>query len=319
MSDIAATGPGRVRANLRGTSIVVMTAEARRPTRWWLAWIVGVAITVLGLSIGYFVGAAVLGNPASSEPRAQYLEAFMFATTALLLFLWVRLKEGRPISSLGFRGSRAPIRFGVGLLISAAMMTLGVLIPAALGELAVGRSEHAQSGTSALLPLIPLLLLFTLQAATEEAVFRGYMLPMGLRQIPGWAAVLGTSVIFANMHPGAGVIGTANIVLYAVFACLVVIQQGSLWLICGFHAGWNFFQGNVYGVPVSGTAKPTSLFTFGPTPGSRDVISGGAFGIEASLIGTGLLVLAIAVTWFALRRKSNTAALDPTESATRAT
>lgn len=226
----------------------------------------------------------------------------MFGTTALLLFAWVRLKEGRPFSSLGFRGSRRLGRFALGLLLGAGLMTLGVLIPTLLGEMATGISTHTVSGTAAILPLIPLLVVFILQASTEEAVFRGYMLPMGMRQLPTWAAVLGTSVIFAALHIGAGVVGTINIVLYAVFACLVVIQQRSLWLICGFHAGWNFFQGNVYGVPVSGNAEPTSIFTFGPTAGSNDLVSGGTFGIEASLVGTGLLIAAIAITVVALRR-----------------
>lgn len=279
--------------------LVAMANEARRPTRWWLAWPVGVLIALVGLMIGTVVGGAVLGNPAEGEPKAQYLEVFGFGITALLLFVWVRLKEGRPFSSLGFRGSR---RFLLGLVIGAAMMSLGVLIPTLLGDMATGISVHSLSGTAAILPLIPLLVVFILQGSTEEAVFRGYMLPMGMRQLPVWAAVLGTSVIFAVMHPGAGVVGTINIVLYAVFACLVVIQQGSLWLICGFHAGWNFFQGNVYGVPVSGNPEPTSVFSFGPTAGGNELVSGGAFGVEASLVGTALLLVALAVTAVALRR-----------------
>jgi membrane protease YdiL (CAAX protease family) len=285
-----------------------MANEARRPTRWWLAWVVGVLVGIGGLVVGSLIGGAVLGSPSETDPKHQYLEIFGFGVSALLLVLWVRLKEGRPISSLGFRGTHRLRRFLGGFLIGALLMTLGVLIPTLLGQMASGISEHTLSGTAAILPLIPLLVVFAIQASTEEAVFRGYMLPMGMRQLPTWAAVVGTSVIFAALHVGAGVVGSINITLYAVFACLVVIQQGSLWWICGFHTGWNFFQGNVFGVPVSGNGEPTAIFTFGPTAGSNELVSGGAFGIEASVTGTVLLLAAIAVTSVALRRTRRAAA-----------
>lgn len=289
---------------LKDSPIVAMADEAQRPTRWWLAWIAGVVIVVAGLVIGGTVGGVVLGSPGPTEPRAQYLEAFMFGTTAVLLLLWVKVKERRSISSIGFRGRHGLGKLGIGLLLGAGLMTLGVLIATLTGDLATGRSQHTLQGSAAALSLIPLLLLFILQSSTEEAVFRGYMLPMGMRQISAVAAVIGTSIIFAAIHPGAGVVGSLNIFLYGAFACLVTIQQGSLWLICGFHAGWNFFQGNVYGVPVSGNPEPTSLFAFGPTQGSRELLSGGAFGIEASLVATVLLILSIAVATVDLRRTS---------------
>ncbi len=77
-----------------------------------------------------------------------------------------------------------------------------------------------------------------------------------------------------------------NIALYAVFASFIALGQGNLWLIAGLHAGWNYFQGNIYGLPVSGNAEASSLFAFGPAAGSSDLVSGGDFGVEASLVGT---------------------------------
>ena len=254
--------------DLRDTALVDMADEARRPTRWWLAWPVGVLIALVGLLIGDLVGTAVLGNPPEGDPKAQYVEVFMFGTTALLLFLWVRLEGGpavlvpgvprqsptRPLPGWAHARGRA---HGRGCADSHR--------PRRPPERDVGAQPERHQCAA---PADPAAWSCSCcRARPRRLVFRGYMLPMGLRQLPGWAAVVGTSIIFAVMHIGAGVVGTLNIVLYAVFACLVVIQQGSLWLICGFHAGWNYFQGNVFGVPVSGNTEPTSLFSFGPTAG----------------------------------------------------
>lgn len=282
--------------------LVRMADEAKRPTPWWLAWMVAAAIAVGGLLVGLIGGKALLGNPADTDSRAQFAELFAFGLIALLLISWVRLKEGRGFTSLGFRGPRPFGRFLTGLLLGAGMMTIGVLLPTAVGDLATGRSTHDTTGVASLGLLVVLLVVFIIQGSTEEIVFRGYMMPVAARQLPIWVAIAGPSVIFMLMHPGAGVVGTVNLLLYAVFACLLALQQGSLWMICGFHAGWNFFQGNVFGVPVSGNPEPTSFFTFGPTPGSRELVSGGDFGIEASLVGTALLVILIVGTLLALRR-----------------
>lgn len=117
-----------------------------------------------------------------------------------------------------------------------------------------------------MLALLPLAVLFLLQGSTEEAVTRGYMLQMGARQLPGWVAIIASSVLFSVLHINFDPLILINITLFAVFASLVALQQGSLWIVCGIHAGWNFFQGNVFGLPVSGHVEATALFTFGPAP-----------------------------------------------------
>ncbi len=237
--------------------------------------------------------------------RYQYTEAFVFGATLIGLALWVVLKEGRSFTSVGFRG--APFgRLLAGLGIGAAMMSVGVGIATVLGQYSRGASQHTTTGSSAILSLLPLLLLFILQGSTEEAITRGYMLQMGLRQLPGWVAVVASSVLFAVIHLNFRPLALINITLYAIFASLVALEQGSLWLVCGIHAGWNYFQGNVYGLPVSGHPEATSLFAFGPTPGSIDVLSGGTFGVEASIIGTVVLAIAALVAFMRLRRRLGT-------------
>ena len=262
-----------------------MVDEARRPTRWWVGWLVALLIIEAFTFGGLFLGMAVLGNPADTDARSQYEEVFSVLATLLGLFLWVRFKEGRRFSSLGFRPSRDWVKLLLGFLIGGAMMSVGVLLGLATGAYGNGLSPHSLNGSSAVLALLPLILVFLLQGTNEESIVRGYMLQVGARQLPGWVAILVTSAIFTVIHT-LNPLTFLNIMLYAVFACLVALRQGSLWLIAGIHGGWNFFQGNVFGLPVSGLNYATSLFTVGPVPGASTMLNGGAFGLEAGLLGT---------------------------------
>lgn len=287
---------------IRTSPLVAMAEEARRPTRWWSGWIVAVLILMMGATVGQGIGSAVLGSPEPDDPIYQFEELFSFGSTLVALLMWVALKEGRPFSSLGFRGGNPVGKLAAGVAIGALMMGVGVLALTVMGQYEAGISVHTNVGSEALALLLPLALVFLLQASTEEAVTRGYMLQVGGRQLPGWVAIIATSIIFAVLHVGASPVGLVNIALYALFASFVALGQGSLWLICGIHAGWNYFQGNIFGLPVSGNPKANSLLAFGPAEGSSELLSGGEFGIEASLAGSVVLVIALVIAFAAYRR-----------------
>jgi hypothetical protein len=286
--------------DLRNNTIVRLADGAKKPSSWWLAWIMTVVMIVGGGIIGMIIGTALIGDD-TTNPMYQYTELFVFGVTLLALFLWVRLKEGRSLLTVGFRGSGGVRKFLLGIAIGGAMMTLPVLVLLMVGVYEVRASDHAISGTAALVPILPLLAVFAIQGSTEEAVTRGYMLQMGARQLPGWIAILGSSLLFAVVHVNFDPFILLFLMLYAVFACFVALQQGSLWLISGIHVGWNFFQGNVFGLPVSGHPRATSLFSIGPAEGSSDLMSGGDFGVEASLTGLIVLLVALLIAWKAFR------------------
>ncbi len=288
--------------DIRTSPLVQGASEAKRPTPWWLGWIVAAVIVVGGAFAGSAIGAAVLGNPAVTETRHQFIEFFSFGASLLLLWLWVRFKEGRAFSSVGFRGGRAVPKLLLGFVIGGAMMVAATAIPLLTGDLVSDGSKHTTVGAAALLPLLALALVFFWQSSTEEAITRGYMLQIGGRDLNPWFAILGSSIFFAVIHLDFSPIPLLNITLYAVFASFVALGQGNLWLICGIHTGWNFFQGNVLGLPVSGNPYATSLLALGPAPDGREALTGGDFGIEASLSGTLVLVVVLVVAFAGYRR-----------------
>ena len=131
----------------------------------------------------------------------------------------------------------------------------------------------------------------------EELWFRGYLLQnmrdgLGLGRAVAISLVLYGAIHMAN--PGASLLSGVLIALIGVIRVYGWISTGQLWLSMGMHAGWNFFQGPVFGYGVSGTSSD-SLIRHELTGPSW--ITGGAFGPEAGLAVVPVLVAAFAAMW----------------------
>jgi hypothetical protein len=127
-------------------------------------------------------------------------------------------------------------------------------------------------------------LLFLMVAWTEELLSRGYHLQTiasGLNLF--WGVTL-SSLIFGLLHlgnPHATWLSVGGILLAGMFLAYGYTQSGQLWLPMGLHLGWNFFEGTIFGFPVSGLEIPALLRNQFSGP---ELWTGGAFGPEAGLI-----------------------------------
>ncbi|MCB9412327.1 MAG: CPBP family intramembrane metalloprotease [Actinobacteria bacterium] len=290
---MAVQHPPATTADLR-SPLVTAARGSRRPTSWWGAiLVVLVALLATGL-----VGSAGLAFEAGSLAY-QLVFTWSFLAGILLLAAWLRFKEGRSFASVGFLGPIAAgwARFGIGIVTGAASLAAVTGILVLLG--AYGRSEPpaaATSGFAALAAVALLLIGFAIQGSAEEIWYRGFLLQTSaLRMRLGWAMAL-QAALFGVSHaanPGDfSIVALANIILVGIFLGYLALGQGSLWLVCGWHAGWNWCQGNVLGIPVSGQGMNNSLLFMAPTGEASATVSGGSFGVEGSAVLTVLLAIA---------------------------
>lgn len=137
----------------------------------------------------------------------------------------------------------------------------------------------------------------------EELIFRGYQitnlaeglnLPSVSRNHAAGLAVILTSLLFGVLHwqnPNATWLSTLNIAIAGLMLAFPFLVTGRLSYSIGIHIGWNFFQGGIFGFPVSGLINRTSLLQTdqaGPV-----LVTGGVFGPEAGLLGMlGLILIA---------------------------
>jgi len=145
-------------------------------------------------------------------------------------------------------------------------------------------------------------LFFALLAGiTEEILFRGLLFRLTAKIAGTWGALLLTSAVFGLAHaanPGATFRSSLAIALEAgmlLGAAYAATQR--LWLPIGLHVGWNFTEGSVFGMSISGGSASAGMLQ-GSLAGPP-LLTGGAFGPEASLVA---VLLCFAASLFLLWR-----------------
>lgn len=218
---------------------------------------------------------------------------------ALLAYLVVAcLIERRKPTELLSRN--APSRALAGLVAGAALFSTVVGVLWLLGVYHVtGFNPHAD--------WLPQLLMVGIGAGIgEEIMFRGMLFRVVEEGLGTWAALLVSALFFGFAHawnPGATAWSSAAIAIEAglLFGLLYNVTR-SLPLCMGVHAAWNFCQGTVYGIPVSGMKADGWLVS---TRSGPDWLSGGVFGAEASVVALTLCLLcSAALLAVAARRHS---------------
>ncbi|MDY2720684.1 MAG: type II CAAX endopeptidase family protein [Candidatus Faecousia sp.] len=227
----------------------------------------------------------------------EWFTALSLFASGLLIpvaMLYCNKLEKRSLRSMGFVKDHAVTEYLLGIVVGLAMFAAAFGICAAFGGVEITELTLRPDSVPMLLLM---LLAFLIQGAGEEVLLRGYLtvsLSKG-RSLPLCIAV--SSVVFALLHtPNAGfnLLAFVNIVLVGVFFALYMVKRGNLWGACAVHGMWNFVQGNFFGLPVSGVNAGTSVFQ-SAFHTSNTLITGGEFGLEASLPVTMVLVAAIGV------------------------
>lgn len=150
-----------------------------------------------------------------------------------------------------------------------------------------------------LLPNLGLVLLILFCGAlAEELVFRGYPFQHLTRAIGAVPAVVCFSAFYGALHllnPNASRWGAVNSALIGVLLSIAYLRTRALWLPWGIHLGWNLMMGLVLGLPVSGY-RIFNLWVYTDALGPRE-LTGGDYGVEASISATVVLLIGILLMW----------------------
>ena len=292
-------------------------AEAQRAQKGWNVileillffgfFILSQLVISLCISIPIGIYAGICGFQAAAANAAPDMTALMnqIMLPAMILQLyaellgiflilglckWIQKRKGR---TLGFKKRNWLKEYGWGMLAGFSMMTVIVLIGWGSGSLKIRLNTAAFTGKNLILLLV-IFVGFLFQGMFEEVLCRGYFL-LSLARKKGniWMGIIVSSVAFAALHlgnPGITALPLLNLTLFGIFAGIYFVKRGDLWGIGALHSLWNFTQGNIWGVLVSGNDFGVSLCTAEMNE-SMTLLNGGSFGLEGGLIVTAALVI----------------------------
>ena len=302
-----------------------VTGRPRAPWRLllqYLAYTVTVPLLVNLLAGAFLLAGTGAGSSSTSALAGSPLLPVIGGVAGLggaLLSVWLagRFLDRRPFADFGFHlsvGWWLDLLFGMAL--GALLMTTVFLVQSGLGWVTVtGSFESLVPGAPFWLAVLVPATLFVCVGFYEELVFRGYQLRNAAEGLnssslgPRGAVLLAwalSSAFFGYLHaanPSATILSTANVALAGLMLGCGYVLTGELAIPIGLHVTWNFFQGTVFGFPVSGLRIGGATF-LSIEQGGPDLWTGGPFGPEGGLLAPAAMALGIVLTalWVRLRR-----------------
>lgn len=230
------------------------------------------------------------------------VSAGMSLLIAIVLgWLFGRFFEGLPFRALGVWFTKNWFKdLIIGLTLGGVTLVIGVLIAVGFGGL--GFRFDTEYGTAAILTTLGVsFAVFAVAAAFEEALFRGYILQTFARAGLAWPAIVVTSLFFAAVHlgnPNANWISSTNTALAGIWFGIAYMKTRTLWLPLGMHFMWNWMQGSIFGIEVSGLKDILKAPVLQEIDRGPAWLTGADYGIEASISCTIALLISMIAIYF---------------------
>ncbi len=243
---------------------------------------------IIGMSIANIKANVLADFKVLSVSEHLMMNFLGFLALIFVVFIFRKYADNQSIKSMGFSLKNRLVDFVMGFVIAIAVIGLGTLILIALNFIELTSFQF----DSYSLPVS--FLLFVIVAFNEELLFRGYILNNLMLSMNKYYALLISSLIFALLHAGnsdLSFLAAINLILAGILFGSSYIFTKNIWFPISLHLFWNFIQGPILGYSVSGL-KIASLYEIKLT--GSNLLNGGGFGFEGSIICTILVCIAIA-------------------------
>ena len=249
-------------------------------------------ISALGISLLGLLGKNILNIDLKSDSLniATLISTLM---VSLATYFFVKVYQKRTAKSMGLVSDNKIKSYFLGIGISFIMLSLAF-------SLAVFFDGYdIKVNTENVNPLVFVFFIFgwMCQGFEEEFIVRSAIMNYFASRSGVFVGIVSNSLIFAILHLGNSsfnLLAFINLFIIGLVFSMLFYLTDNIYTSAGAHSMWNFMQANIVGINVSGIiSSKNSIFNSNPT--GYSLISGGEFGIEASILVTfvGLISLVI--------------------------
>lgn len=273
------------------------------------AFLIAFVVTTVLLGtvvIGFLLAAGM--SPESRPVMFLVVNSVVSLGPAILIgWLCGKYIEKIPFRALGVWFTRLWFRhFMMGCFVGAVTVGIAVLVAAAFGGLRF--TANGVERSAIIQTLITSFGIFAIAAAFEEVLFRGYILQTFARSGLAPFAIALTSIFFGIVHlnnPNVGIISTTNTMLAGIWFGIAYLKTRDLWFVWGMHLVWNWMQGAVFGIEVSGLTDITKASVLTEIDAGPVWLTGGAYGLEGGVACTAAIILSTLAIQFLPLLKSD--------------
>jgi membrane protease YdiL (CAAX protease family) len=277
----------------------------------WRALIFLITFGLLA-SVAIFASTVLLSQIPFGESATGFLPLLIpFTLSAIIAivlgWLFGKVFEALTFSALGISFSgRWAIDLAFGFVIGGIALASAVLIAVMGGGMSLA-VNHSSAATTIAASLWTTFVIFAVGALSEETLFRGYLLQTFVRSRVTVVGVVFTSMLFSaahNANPSANWFSTVNTLLAGIWFAIAYLKFRNIWFPLGIHLMWNFLQGPVFGINVSGLSEFSPDPIMRATDNGPALLTGGTYGIEGGLACTIAIAISIGIVSFLPERQA---------------
>ena len=238
---------------------------------------------------------------ASLPDWVMVVQLFCQIVLIIVCIVYCRFIEKRSLESMGFVKKGAFVQYLIGAGLGIGMFSAAYGVCALAGCYG---SVTLNEGVGVVM-LVLYFFGFVVQGMAEEVFCRGYLMTSIGRRYGVTVSVLVSALVFMGLHGmnyGITLLALVNLFLYGVVMSLLMVRFNNIWIVGALHSLWNFVQGNVYGVQVSGTTSDTSILVTSAS-GELSLLDGGSFGLEGGIVCTAMLTVVAVVLVISICRR----------------
>ena len=281
---------------------------------WKIAGVIGVLqvlyfiwLGVVPVIIGTFMAAHKYGKIFSIDGVGIQVDYFLnkdlygllihnaigFICVLIAVFMFLK-EEKKSFKSIGLTSIKKGYKdLVIGLLFGIASISFVFFMLLGTKNITVTNPSKPYFSSYAVIGLI----IYVFVGIGEELLSRGYCITALNQMKKPWLSVVISACIFSSLHffnPNVKPLGLINIILVGVLFGYMYVKSGNLWMPIGYHITWNYFQGSVYGLNVSGFDVEGIFHSYVL---KNNILTGGAFGPEAGILTTIVIIIGFLIVW----------------------